>query len=327
MPSVKQVNHGSRFLYKLCCGFGLLLAAPAQSQPEFTLIEQLSNAEVRLSLTASPGFYRVDASTNLSQWAPVLTLQSAGLRQFTDSAAPFLPARFYRAEEVGGANIVTGDHLSTTNGDVVIHPHRHATTLLTWNGLAIYADPDDDNNNYAGLPLADLIVVTHAHGDHYNIGIINSLSKAGTIILAPQAVYNAFPASLRTLTTIMGYGAVTNALGVKVEVVPAYNGNHPFGSANGYVLTLGGQRIYFSGDTGNTSEMRALQNIDVAFVCMNLPWTMSVSEATNAVHAFRPRIIYPYHYRNQNGSTANAATFKQSMGTDSGIEVRLRDWY
>jgi L-ascorbate metabolism protein UlaG (beta-lactamase superfamily) len=82
-----------------------------------------------------------------------------------------------------------------------------------------------------------------------------------------------------------------------------------------------------SGDTGNTAEVRALQNIDVAFVCMNQPFTMTINEATNAVRAFRPKVVYPYHYRDQSGATTNAASFKQQLGTDSGIEVRLRKWY
>jgi L-ascorbate metabolism protein UlaG (beta-lactamase superfamily) len=99
------------------------------------------------------------------------------------------------------------------------------------------------------------------------------------------------------------------------------------GTGNGYVLTLGGKRIYLSGDTGDIADMHALQNIDVAFVCMNSPYTMLTTEATNAVRAFRPPVVYPYHYRNQDGTTGNAALFKQQLGSDLGIEVRLRKWY
>jgi L-ascorbate metabolism protein UlaG (beta-lactamase superfamily) len=116
-------------------------------------------------------------------------------------------------------------------------------------------------------------------------------------------------------------------LGVRVEAVPAYNANHPRGTGNGYVVTLGGRRFYFSGDTGNTPEMRALTGIDAAFLCMNQPFTMTVSDATNAVWAFRPAVVYPYHYRDQSGSQANAAAFKQRLGLAPGVEVRLRRWY
>jgi L-ascorbate metabolism protein UlaG (beta-lactamase superfamily) len=133
--------------------------------------------------------------------------------------------------------------------------------------------------------------------------------------------------TFRNNTIVLTNGASTNVLGIHIEAVPAYNANHALGSGNGYVLTIGGKRLYMAGDTGNTPEMRALTNIDVAFLCMNLPFTMSVSDATNAVRAFRPKVVYPYHYRNQGGDTANAATFKQWLGTDLGVEVRLRKWY
>jgi len=109
--------------------------------------------------------------------------------------------------------------------------------------------------------------------------------------------------------------------------VPAYNANHALGTGNGYILTLGGKRLYMSGDTGNQPEIRALTNIDVAFVCINQPFTMTVNEATNLVSAMRPKVIYPYHYRDQSGATTNAAAFKQRLNPNVGVEVRLRKWY
>lgn len=116
-------------------------------------------------------------------------------------------------------------------------------------------------------------------------------------------------------------------LGLDVTAVPAYNSYHPYGSGNGYVLTIGDRRIYISGDTGDVPEIRGLTNIDVAFVCMNQPYTMTVSQATNVVRAIRPKVVYPYHYRDAAGTTMNAAFFKQQLGLDLGIEVRLRKWY
>jgi L-ascorbate metabolism protein UlaG (beta-lactamase superfamily) len=112
-----------------------------------------------------------------------------------------------------------------------------------------------------------------------------------------------------------------------VQAVAAYNSYHPFGSGNAYLLSIGGRRIFISGDTGNTSEMRALANVDLAFVCMNQPYTMTVAEATNAVTAFHPKVVYPYHYRDSGGATANASLFKQRLRPDLGIETRLRNWY
>ena len=116
-------------------------------------------------------------------------------------------------------------------------------------------------------------------------------------------------------------------MGIEVLAVPGYNGNHSSGVNNCYVLTLGGRRVFISGDTGNVSEIRALPDIDVAFLCMNLPFTMTVSDATNCIRTMRPKVVYPYHYRNQDLTTGNAATFKQWMAVDPAIEVRLRQWY
>ena len=109
--------------------------------------------------------------------------------------------------------------------------------------------------------------------------------------------------------------------------MPAYNSNHPLGTGNGYVLTIGGKRIYMSGDTGDITEMRLLPNIDVAFVCMNVPFTMNITNAASAVRDFRPKVIYPYHYKNQDGTFADLNEFKRRVAQDLGIEVRLRKWY
>jgi L-ascorbate metabolism protein UlaG (beta-lactamase superfamily) len=140
-------------------------------------------------------------------------------------------------------------------------------------------------------------------------------------------VFDRFSTALQDLTTVLTNGAATEIAGVAVTAVPAYNANHPKGAGNGYVLTLGGRRIYFSGDTEDIPEMRALENIDVAFVCMNLPFTMTVAKASSAVRAFRPRVVYPYHYRNSDGTFADLNAFRRQVGTDLGVEVRLRKWY
>jgi L-ascorbate metabolism protein UlaG (beta-lactamase superfamily) len=197
---------------------------------------------------------------------------------------------------------------------------------LNWNDLLIYCDPDD-SATYTGLAKADLILVTHSHSDHLSVTTIDSVRGPNAVIIAPQDVYNQLTVAQKAITRILGYGASTNLLGLTVEAVPAYNANHAFGFGNGYVLTIGGKRIYFSGDTGNTTELRQLPNIDVAFLCMNLPFTMTIYEATNAVTAFRPKVVYPYHYRDQSGAITNAAAFKQRLNPNLGVEVRLRSWY
>ncbi|HMP83776.1 MAG TPA: MBL fold metallo-hydrolase, partial [Verrucomicrobiota bacterium] len=239
----------------------------------------------------------------------------------------YLGTRFYRAVELTGPNIMAGDILQTTNGDVVIQPRYHASFVMQWNGKMIYADPAPPAT-FAGLPKADLILITHSHGDHYSASTINSVTNTGCRIIAPQTVYNAMTAALRSNTVVLPYDAATNVMGINVLAVPGYNTpNHPYTNNNSYVLTLGGKRIFISGDTGDVPEIRALTDIDVAFLCMNVPFTMAAREATNCIRAMRPKVVYPYHYRDQSGTMTNAATFKQWLGTDLGIEVRLRNWY
>jgi L-ascorbate metabolism protein UlaG (beta-lactamase superfamily) len=146
-------------------------------------------------------------------------------------------------------------------------------------------------------------------------------------LIAPASVYASLTAAQKSLTVVLGYGDSTNVMGLNVEAVPAYGPNHPLHEGNGYVLTLADRRIYISGDTGDVPEIRALTDIDVAFVCMNQPYSLTVDQAVSVVRALRPGVVYPYHYRDASGATTNAAAFKNRLGTDPGIEVRLRKWY
>jgi L-ascorbate metabolism protein UlaG (beta-lactamase superfamily) len=313
--------------------FSSSFVVPAQPSLEFTGIQRLTNKEMRLQLDLpAVGNYRIDVSTNFPAWDSLITL--TGLTTtlvHTDSAAPYLRTRYYRATQLTEPNILTGDHLATTNGDAVIHPLYHASLVLGWNGKIIYNDPDDDaayESTYLGLPKADLILISHSHTDHFSTTKIEALRGPGTVIIAPQNVYTNLPTAQRAVAISLAYGASTNVHGVTVQAVHAYNGNHaPAGFGNGYVVTIGGKRIYLSGDTGNQPEIRALANIDVAFLCMNLPFTMGAADATNVIRAIRPKIVYPYHYRMSGNIVTNAATFKEWLGQDLGIEVRLRKWY
>ncbi len=212
----------------------------------------------------------------------------------------------------------------TSAGPVEITPIYHASVLVQAGGKNIYVDPVRPGN-FDGLPQADLILVTHDHGDHMDPATISKLSKADTQIMAPIAVVQTVTAA-KPITNgeTRTWGAWT------IEAVPLYNLKrgpapgalyHPKGRGNGYVLTYGGKRFYFSGDTENIPEMRALKNIDVAFVCMNLPYTMTPAEAAEAVKAFHPRVVIPYHYRE-----SNLAEFQKDL-QGTGIEVRILDWY
>ena len=303
---------------------------------QFTNFLRLTNQEVALKFIAPAGLtYRIDASTNLAvsnDWNGLVTLQSAGVNQHTDFAARAASARFYRAQQVTtNAGTLAGEHLTTTNGDVIIHPLYHASLVMSWNGKIIYSDPDDDSayeSRYSGLPQGDLILVTHEHTDHYAPPKLTALLKAGGVIIVPQRVYNMSSfATFRPNAFVLAYGASTNVGGINVLATPGYNNNHAYTTNNCYVLTLGGKRIFISGDTGDVPEIRALTDIDVAFLSMNLPFTMNWISATNCIRAMRPKVVYPYHYRDSGNFYTNPPLFKQWLGTDLGIEVRLRNWY
>ena len=212
----------------------------------------------------------------------------------------------------------------TSAGAVKITPVYHASLEIEAGGKVIIVDPAKPAN-FAGLPQADLILITDIHGDHLDADLIKAESKAGTEIVAPAAV-------AKTVTTakVIGNGEKTTWGAWTIEAIPMYNLTrgpaagklfHDKGRGNGYVLTYGGKRFYFSGDTENIPEMRALKNIDVAFVCMNLPYTMTAEEAAEAVKAFHPKVVIPYHYKGQ-----DTAVFKKALD-GTGIDVRLLEWY
>ncbi len=302
------------------------LTAFAQVPAGFSSIQRLTNQEMQLRLDVT-STYRLHVSSNLATWETLFTAPRQS-NQYVDGGAVYRTNRFYSLQEVTGTNFLAGDHFATTNGDVVVRPVTHASFVMRWNDMMIYNDPDLGAALYSAFPRANLILVSHSHGDHFDEATINGVRATNVVIIAPQAVFNGInSATLRAATTVLRNGDSTNVNGVLIEAVPAYNGNHTQGSGNGYVVTIGGKRFYMSGDTGDIPEMRALQNIDVAFLCMNVPFTMTVTAAASAVRDFRPRILYPYHYRNQDNSFANLTELKRLIGTEHGVEVRVRKWY
>ena len=323
-----------RAITRICLGAGIVAITIGAVAQQFTTVQQLTNREMFLRFSAPVGTnYRIDiatnfpADTNLARWSALLTARSAGVNQHTDSAAPYLPTRFYRAEQLTNSPVLTGDHIATTNGDVVIRWAGHASFAMSWNGKIILNDPTN-TAGFTSLPLADLILVSHHHNDHFNPSTLASLIGPSGKIVVPPFVYttNTF-ASLQSKAINLTYGQSTNVQGITIEAVPAYNGNHPYGINNAYVITIGGKRFFTGGDCGDGPEIRGLTNIEVAFLAMNLPFTTNAHGATNIIRHMRPRIVYPYHYRNSGGQLTNAPTFKQWLGQDLGIEVRLRPWY
>jgi L-ascorbate metabolism protein UlaG (beta-lactamase superfamily) len=212
----------------------------------------------------------------------------------------------------------------TSGGPVEITPIFHASVMIKAGNDTIYVDPAPPAN-ISGLKPGGLILITDIHGDHMNPADISTLSDEKTEIIAPSAVQ----ATVKSAKTIAN-GESTQWHKWKITAVPMYNLHntmpngtpfHPKGRGNGYVLTYGGKNFYFAGDTEGTPEMRELKNIDVAFIPMNLPYTMTPEDAAIAVKAFKPKVVIPYHYRGQD--VQKFATALQGTG----IEVRIIDWY
>ena len=244
----------------------------------------------------------------------------------------FLALLFIPVFFSGKAQRSNPDTIGTKMGPLIVQPIQHASLILTVNGLTIYADPSGADN-FQDLTPPDMILVTDIHGDHFDIKTIDAIKKAGTILVVPQVVADKLPAADKDHLVILKNGDQTTQSGISIRAIPMYNlpesptAMHTKGRGNGYILGIGGKLIYLSGDTQGIPEMRSLKNIDVAFICMNLPYTMDVKEAADAVLAFKPRIVYPYHYRGNNGlSDINAFKSLVEAG-DKQIDVRLRNWY
>ena len=226
----------------------------------------------------------------------------------------------------GALTAQAADKIKTAKGDLEVHPVRHGTVVFNWNGKTVFVDPVGSAALFKPYGVPDLVLVTDIHGDHFNKGTLEAIVKDKTVVITPEAVAALAPEGLKKRITTLANGKLVEKLGVKIEAVPMYNLTaarlrfHNKGRGNGYVMTFGGKRVYVSGDTEDIPEMRALKNIDAAFVCMNLPYTMTPEQAADAVREFKPKVVYPYHYRG-----SDTAQFKKLVGDAS--EVRLRDWY
>ncbi|MES1926611.1 MBL fold metallo-hydrolase [Salinisphaera sp. T31B1] len=219
--------------------------------------------------------------------------------------------------------------LATADGPITLYPVHHASFVMRWNGHTIYVDPVGPAERYAGLGAPDLVLITHGHGDHLDTDTLDALDTGDALMVMPQAVADGLDMSHGKTRRVMANGDRIDTHGMTVDAMPMYNlpetpdSRHPKGWGNGYVLNMGGKRIYISGDTEGTDEMRALENIDLAFVCMNLPYTMGVEQAADAVAEFAPATVYPYHYRGQ-----DIERFKTLVNqANPNVTVRLYDWY
>lgn len=217
--------------------------------------------------------------------------------------------------------------------EINVVPVEHASLVLSHGQQTIYIDPVGDAQWYANFNAPALILITDLHWDHFNSKTLGAIIKKNTVIIAPKAVADKMTPNLLAQTKILNNGENINILGIPITAIPMYNLRkealdfHTKGRGNGYVITLANKKIYFSGDTEDIPEMRRLKNIDMAFVCMNLPYTMTETAAASAVLEFKPSVVYPYHYRGK-PNISNVALFKSLVQKQNpNIQVIQLDWY
>ncbi len=223
--------------------------------------------------------------------------------------------------------------MSTTESlSIQVIPIMHATAIVQWENTAIYIDPTGGAEVFEGKPPADIVLVTDIHGDHLSVETLNAVVGEAELI-APQAVKDQLPENIASRVRVLANGETMSLGGFDILAMPMYNlpesadSRHAKGRGNGYIIARDGFRVYIAGDTAGTPEMRAAKDIDIAFVPMNLPYTMGVEEAADAVLDFKPRTVYPYHYRGPDG-LADVAKFKALVNAGNpGIEVILANWY
>jgi L-ascorbate metabolism protein UlaG (beta-lactamase superfamily) len=230
---------------------------------------------------------------------------------------------------------LTNEPNTAIQSPATVTPITHATMILGWATSTIYTDPVGTTT--VGRTPPTIILVTDIHADHLSTSTLATLMGTSTTnaptLIVPQAVRDLLPATLASRAQAMNNGDTRTVQGFQITAVPMYNlpvatsSRHTKGRGNGYIVEREGYRVYIAGDTSGTPEMRALTDIDMAFVPMNLPFTMGVDEAANAVLDFKPKIVYPYHYRGQDG-LADISRFKQLVNTgDPSINVILHNWY
>jgi L-ascorbate metabolism protein UlaG (beta-lactamase superfamily) len=225
------------------------------------------------------------------------------------------------------------DIIKTNDSDITIQPIHHGSIVFTYNNKTIYVDPFGGIEKYRGLKKPDIILITDIHGDHMNLETLKNLDTESTVFITPQAVADKLPEKYKNHLIVLENRQGVHRSGLYIRAVAMYNlpetedSRHTKGRGNGYVINMGGKNIYISGDTEDITEMRQLFDIDVAFICMNLPYTMNINQASNAVLEFKPKIVYPYHYRGK-PDFSDTKKFKELVNLKNPtIEVRLRDWY
>jgi len=225
------------------------------------------------------------------------------------------------------------DLIKTMFGNLKIKPILHSSLVLTHLNKTVYVDPYGGAKLYKESPTPDIILITDIHGDHLDLKTLESINTSKAVFIVPESVASKLPEKYKSDITILKYGQGVHRNGFFIKAIPMYNlpedpeSKHPKGRGNGYVINVDDKLIYISGDTEDIKEMRSLQNIDIAFICMNLPYTMDINQAANAVLEFQPKIVYPFHYRGKDGFS-DVEQFKNLIEVkNKNIDVRLRNWY
>lgn len=209
-------------------------------------------------------------------------------------------------------------NVKAQNDTLTIHNLGHASLMFEYDSLIIHVDPVDQEADYSSLPDADLIFITHGHGDHYNLTALNKIKKDSTLMVCTQAVKD--KGTYTGDMVVMSNGNDSTFRGIPVEAVPAYNHTlsyHPKGVGNGYIFTFGEKRVYVAGDTEDIPEMDSIE-ADIAFIPMNQPYTMTIPQAVNAALMIDPDVLYIYHFSN-----SDTALLRSELSAHDSIEVRI----
>ena len=250
-----------------------------------------------------------------------------------------------------GESKPVGQIIATDAGSLTVYPIEHSTVVLQHEGVTVYVDPVGGSRKFSKFPRPDIVLITDYHGDHLDWETVKGVVSSKTRIVAPRVVFreelnklkklnrsrkSKKPKELRGLkeeVEIFGNGRTAFFGGIEIKAIPMYNLTsdrarfHTKGRGNGYVINFDGLRVYISGDTEDIPEMRQLESIDVAFVCMNSPYTMEVEQAASAVLEFKPRHVIPFHYRSRDGTFSDVKKFGELVAEDPDIKVHLLDWY
>jgi len=228
---------------------------------------------------------------------------------------------------------VAQNEATADTASIDIQPISHATAVINWGEATFYLDPVGGAEAFEGMEKPDFILITDIHGDHMSAETLQAMDLEGVHVIVPQAVKDQLPEELNSVLRTLDNGATTKVMDFYIEAIPMYNlpedpdAFHPKGRGNGYIVERNGQRLYIAGDTEDIPEMRNLEDIDIALVPMNLPYTMTVENAADGVLAFAPKKVIPFHFRGKDG-LADVEKFKSLVNEgNQDIEVEILEWY